>query len=405
MWLSCLLLLAAASPWQLRGDAVAKQEQAFFAELERDRAALHALLEARAPELLPRLEPAQVSGKETPYGYQLLPKVVPSPPPSEQPDRAVSTSFSWPKTSAWIEEHEQRRRKLRERLEQAAKLPAAASSAQAGKAELAALVDSFLSIQRNQAVIDQQVKYNRFWQQDIEAHRGWYDGRTALHDQVLARQALLDALAKQEDPKLRAQEQALAETLHRAAYGELDVPRYATVSSPKPGLTVLHLAVATDIADAAFLKQVKQAVESRWRARSGSGADAHDYRLELTFQSVLLSPAPARGAHIDIAEHLKKFPEGLAVLTTGAMFTHAATCCSVVLGPGEVAESTLAHEFGHLLEFRDAYIRGYRDLGADGFEVLEIFPDPGDIMCSPGNGRVMASHFEAVMRGIERRGR
>ena len=43
-----------------------------------------------------------------------------------------------------------------------------------------------------------------------------------------------------------------------------------------------------------------------------------------------------------------------------------------------------AHEFGHILGFKDAYFRGYRDLGADGFEVMEVVADVDDIMGASG---------------------
>ena len=62
----------------------------------------------------------------------------------------------------------------------------------------------------------------------------------------------------------------------------------------------------------------------------------------------------------------------------------------------------LAHEFGHILGFRDRYIRGYRDLGKDGFEVLETIADPRDIMGVPATGAVLAAHFHTLIQAISR---
>ena len=57
----------------------------------------------------------------------------------------------------------------------------------------------------------------------------------------------------------------------------------------------------------------------------------------------------------------------------------------------------LAHEFGHVLGLRDAYFRGYRDLGADGYQVMEVVADPDDIMGAPGTGPVLRRHFSKLI--------
>ena len=69
------------------------------------------------------------------------------------------------------------------------------------------------------------------------------------------------------------------------------------------------------------------------------------------------------------------------------------------VGPEDIAESTLAHEFGHLLGFGDEYVRGYRDLGTEGYEILEILPDGKDIMASSGAGSIHRYHFTALVAG------
>jgi hypothetical protein len=70
------------------------------------------------------------------------------------------------------------------------------------------------------------------------------------------------------------------------------------------------------------------------------------------------------------------------------------------LGPGDVTVRTLAHEFGHVLGFRDGYVRGYRDLGESGFEILELTSDFDDIMSAPREGRVLETHFRLIMEGV-----
>jgi len=106
---------------------------------------------------------------------------------------------------------------------------------------------------------------------------------------------------------------------------------------------------------------------------------------------------PAHGEHIDLAKHIGRFPSGGAVLTTGANSTHVIGY-GINLGPHDMAPSGLAHELGHILGFVDLYVRGYRDRGPEGYEVLEVLIDPDDIMGSAGNGRVGRHHFERLLR-------
>ena len=77
----------------------------------------------------------------------------------------------------------------------------------------------------------------------------------------------------------------------------------------------------------------------------------------------------------------------------------------MVLGPQEITETVLAHEFGHILGFRDGYLRGYRDRGDDGYEVVELVPDLEDIMTAPGKGRVQRAHFDQLVSALSQASR
>jgi hypothetical protein len=155
----------------------------------------------------------------------------------------------------------------------------------------------------------------------------------------------------------------------------------------------------TDILDSAFVENARQAIENDWHVMDGDD----DYRVQLDVRR--LSPAqlyanaapPQKGVHIDVASHVKRFPEEAVVLTTGANTIYALGR-AIVLGPYAVIRGTIAHEFGHTLGFRDGYFRSYEDLGADGFEILEVILDPESIVASPENGRVRKEHFEAVLK-------
>jgi hypothetical protein len=96
---------------------------------------------------------------------------------------------------------------------------------------------------------------------------------------------------------------------------------------------------------------------------------------------------------------LDLFPTDRAVLTTGAVTTHAYGR-GIILGPHDISASVLAHELGHVLGFRDAYFRGYYDLGRDGFHVMEVVADPYDVMGAPATGAILRTHFEMILKSL-----
>jgi hypothetical protein len=76
---------------------------------------------------------------------------------------------------------------------------------------------------------------------------------------------------------------------------------------------------------------------------------------------------------------------------------------AIVLGSQPITARVLAHEFGHVLGFRDRYVRGYEDLGKDGFQVLEIVVDEKDIMAGTSHGAVQRNHFLQLLKQAARR--
>jgi hypothetical protein len=53
-----------------------------------------------------------------------------------------------------------------------------------------------------------------------------------------------------------------------------------------------------------------------------------------------------------------------------------------------------------VLGFQDGYVRGYKDLGKDGFEILEITPKFDDLMSAPRQGRVQVTHFKLLLANL-----
>ena len=130
------------------------------------------------------------------------------------------------------------------------------------------------------------------------------------------------------------------------------------------------------------------------------------YRLELDLRTLtpeeLYRPdaPPERGTHVDLDEHVKRFPRDGGVLTTRPNRKYAIPRRYVAVGPRPISSRTVAHEFGHLLGFTDRYIGGARDLGRAGYAILEIVPDGLDIMADPASGLVRGSHFDTLIAAV-----
>ncbi len=109
--------------------------------------------------------------------------------------------------------------------------------------------------------------------------------------------------------------------------------------------------------------------------------------------------APPEKMAENLKAHLARFPDDALVLTTGAESTHAFTGRYVALGPSPLSQRVLAHEFGHLLGFADAYLRSYRGAPDDayGVAVIEWSGLVDDLMGAPGFGRVSATMIDTLI--------
>ncbi len=162
---------------------------------------------------------------------------------------------------------------------------------------------------------------------------------------------------------------------------------------------IFHVPLFTDIDDQEFVTEVKLIIETIWRLDDRGNT----YRVALDVSYIptdLLyansSSKPNRGEQINIRRHLERFPAGGAILTTGGLTTHVQDY-AIVLGPHPVTPRVLAHEFGHILGFRDRYIRGYKSLGRNGFQITEVVADPQDIMAATARGVVLPNHFSSLV--------
>lgn len=377
-WFGLLLtiwsLQGGATPaYVTSGDGVEQQFHAYRSRLAEFRTSLRVLVAEGAPDLLEAL--ADAPPRAVVYGYQILPSIVNATPGGSSVS-VSSFTYSWPTTEVYVDGES-------EKLARAAAGLERVRTALAGRRRLlVALVDEYRTLVHDQRTVEQYIQYNRFWQQAIAEDRPRFDQLTALYNSMVSG-----------DPdSVRAIRDVLANP---------DVPPFVEAEL-SVDLVVLHVPLYTDIEDTDFLERAEEAIEQMWQAADS----ARTYRVEVELRQVVASElygqdaAPGYGDHIDIKAHAARFPPDGAVLTTGAETTHAFVGGHVALGPGEVSARTIAHEFGHLLGFRDGYIRGYRDLGTDGFEIMELTSVFDDIMSAPREGDVQVAHFELILEAL-----
>jgi hypothetical protein len=322
---------------------------------------------ATLPRLQPQDAPAPVNSR---FGFGMLPRIVDALPAANPPISVFN--YSWPITDGYIAGENV---KLGQAEAQLRNVSTGSSGSGASKTDLIGnLILDYRKLLTNQRTIDQYIQYNQFWQRSIAQDRPRFDRLTKLYE-----------LLKSDDPDTA---QAIREVL-----GKPEVPSFIHVDRSKAGAVLLRVPLYTDIDDEEFLAKAKSTIEEFWQAEDGDVR----YRIEIELHKV--TPTPQKGDRIDIRAHAMQFPDDGAVLTTGAQTTHSLVGRYVALAPGDLSTRTLAHEFGHVLGFRDGYIRGYRDLGDQGFEILELTSVFDDIMSAPREGHVQAAHFKLLLEG------
>ena len=372
----------------VRGHQVEIHQHALKEKLDTIHTEAAAQLKRDAPDLLPALEPPPPIA----YGYQIIPRIIADSPAGSFGKPHV-VSFSWP----WSETLIAREMTELDRLD--ADLAAAAQQpAESRHAAYAAVVASYKKAMDNRRRIDADIDYNWHWQRQIANGRPLFDRLTAhLDDEV---EKLKQTPSSASGPE--------------ATVMEFGPPAFVRIEAPAGRVHIVTVPFYTDIVDSSVVEASLRAIESYWHVIDGED----EYRVRLTItpispdrlycagadvaKSVTAGCAPpAKGEHINLAAHVARFPADGAVFTTGAASLQLTAERAIVLGPHDVAPRTLAHEFGHVLGFPDAYLRGYKDAGADGFQVLEFVPNYDDIMASPGAGSVLARHFKELIAARE----
>jgi len=416
-----------------RGHRTEARQKAFRERMERFYQALSRALRRNAPDLLRDIAPPPPGV----HGYQILPKITKDRPgagPGEQPQ---IVRFSWNLTDTRIEQELDTLRGLETDLLSLGKLSGSVGR-YVRRDACAKLATGYRQLATRVESIDGNIQYNWLWQKQVAEQRPTFDYLQNVQDQLQELYAIDNALASQSDAELRTvagrlkidtsqdvqsirralSARRLADNQAVTAFQDHGAPPdIAAIEHPSPGKWIIRVKLYTDIEDTAFVHSVREGIESWWHVRTASenfGENSgEDFHLELDVQT--LSPQrlycehpdrgtpanracapPSHGGQIDLDAHVARFPEDGAVLTTGATTLQIVGTRAIVFGPNDIAPRVLAHEFGHILGLPDTYVRGYRDLGPDGFEITEL-ADLTDIMGAPGAGPVLPRHFERLI--------
>lgn len=302
------------------------------------------------------------------YGFGTLPRIVDAPPLAMPP--VTTFSYSWPITGSYIAGESIKLDRVEAELQGVSD-----ASGEARTPLISSLILEYRKLLTNQRTIDQYIQYNQFWQRAIAQDRTRFDQLTKIYE-----------LMKSNDPDTA---QAIREVL-----GKPDVPPFVKIDRSQADRVVIRVPLYTDIEDDEFLGKAKGTIEELWQIQEAQTT----YLVEVELRKV--QPEARRGERINVRSHVAKFPEDGAVLTTGAETHHSLVGRYVALAPGDLSARTLAHEFGHILGFRDGYVRGYRDLGDQGFEILELTSVFDDIMSAPRDGHVQAAHFKLILDAL-----
>ena len=374
----CLAQSVAAdssAPYLRRGNQVERRYVDYREELQHFYDSLAAHVGRDAPELRSRLLPPAA----VPYGYQILPTLLPETPWQPSPTRIVLSSFSWPRTDSLVSRD-------------SAKLVVVRARPANARSDLEAIVSDYLALAQDQRLIASQIQYNRLWQGEVARNPAFYVAARAQQAAALLLQGP-DSTRGRGGGGLPGNRDSLRRVVDEAVK-KLPAPSFVQVIHPAPHRWVVAVPMYTDIVDSAFVERFRGAVERAWHVRSGDD----EYSVSLDIRRVTpaqLYPngrAPVRGEHIDVGTHIGRFPREGAVLTTGANSIYSLDR-AIVLGPHAIGPSAFVHEFGHTLGFRDGYFRSYDDLGADGYRILEVILDPLTVVAAPEHGYVRVEHF------------
>lgn len=371
--------------WVARLEGLRERAEQLTAHL----ATAHALLLPRAeredPALIARLSLAPP--RPRPRGYGLLPEIRADPPAA--PVEPRRRSYSLRALAGVLDRDVSDSEQLVRRCRTTPPLP------------LEPLVGEFERVRERMRNVEEHLDYHAYWQQAVVGYGDYFAARNRLLAMAEEMQTLRrnDAEPGQVARLSREIRRQIAPFRRTAGL---------TLRRGDDGGRILPVRVWTDIDDRAFLEAFEQGVRAAFTDSVAARAARFTVELELRHVpagELYPDGPPARGAAIDLDGHVARFPGGALVLTTGAASTHSFQGRAVLLGTSPLTRRTLAHEFGHLLGFEDAYLRGYEVEAPDapGVVLVEWTGLGDDLMGSPAGGQVTPGMIRTLVEAYAER--
>jgi len=229
--------------------------------------------------------------------------------------------------------------------------------------EIEPLVTSFEQSLKQLRNLEDNLDYHEQWQNAVVRSPVYFRNKNKLV--ALARQMNM-LITNNESPQRVAE---LREQLVQSV-ASFRSTSGLSILSLNEGQKVLPVTVCTDIEDQNFLQDFHAGVQEAF-TRS-SPARAHRFSVDLKWRMIKADILYLNGAPDSMDEHRALFEDCPLVLTTGASSTSAMVGDRIFLGTEPVSRRTLAHEFGHLLGFEDAYLRGYDGEPGDDYGVIVV---------------------------------
>lgn len=341
--------LATSPPWQ----QVTSWLDGEVARFSQSLAAAHATLLRRAKDgadqsSIEKLQPTPP--KPRARGYGLLPPIRPDLPVKSAPisSRRYSledVSFNYA-------------RDLRD---------AALLASRAAAGELERQVADYLWLKSRHDSLQGQVAYHRQWQDAVPKYEAYFQGRNRIAAKVDRMQKL------RTDPMKAAEAQALHDEI-KAELAPFLPNKALRLVVEADGTRRLDVEIVTDVADDDFLTHMREAIVREWSECAAS--KRANLRVDVRWRRMMAddwrAPPPPSGDMIEQDAHLARFPADAVVLTTGAPSTGAMMNRAILLGTDPIRPRELAHEFGHLIGFQDAYLRTYEGNAKDPFGLCII---------------------------------
>jgi len=365
-------------PWEQKLEQLQQQHDLAFSLMREVHAALLLRIQKddRALSMLISLDPP----KRRATGYGLLPEILDDAPRTAMIPVETLYSLKW----------------LETRLDKEFREIGFLQELLSKEAEPGYLVTLFNDTWKRLQSLENHLGYHAKWQEAVTQYPAYFSEKNDLIVLARAMKLLIDNSGP---PKLIADlRQHLLQKI-----APFKPTRGLQLSYGDDGEMTLPVTVCTDIENKRFRSAFEAGVQEV--ITQSSAAQKHRFSIALKWR--IIRPevlyggnAPSRGAAINVGAHYALFADCPLVITTGASSLNARVGERIFLSTEPVSRRTLAHEFGHLIGFEDAYLRGYDGNPGDpyGVTIVEWSGLSSGLMGDSDGGQVSSEMIETLVR-------